>query len=171
MNTDAIRESIQKATSYLRENPSEARYTDSVATARLNDGLRVTVEGPSGEQIATDMPPSVGGKGSAPSPGWLFRAALASCDATLIAMRAAAQGIQLSRLEVAVDSESDDRGILGIDEAVPAGPLRIRVRVRLASPDASDAELRKIADWGERHCPVSDTARRPTETIMEVETG
>ena len=117
------------------------------------------------------MPPSVGGEGSAPSPGWLFRAALASCDATLIAMRAAAQGIQLSRLEVAVDSESDDRGILGIDEAVPAGPLRIRVRVRLASPDASDAELRKIADWGDRHCPVSDGARRPTETIMEVETG
>ena len=171
MNTDAIRESIQKAASYLREHPSEARYTDSVATATLDDGLRVKVEGANGEQIATDMPPSVGGKGSAPSPGWLFRAALASCDATLIAMRAAAQGIQLSRLEVAVDSESDDRGILGIDEAVPAGPLRIRVRVRLASPDASDAELRKIVDWGERHCPVSDAARRPTETLMEVETG
>ncbi len=171
MNTDAIRESIQKATSYLREHPSEARYTDSVATATLDHGLRVKVEGASGEQIATDMPPSVGGNGSAPSPGWLFRAALASCDATLIAMRAAAEGVQLSRLEVAVDSESDDRGILGIDEAVPAGPLRIRVRVRLASPDASDAELRKIADWGERHCPVSDAARRPTETMMEVETS
>jgi len=171
MKTDAIRESIQKAAGYLREHPGEARYTDSVATATLDDGLRVKVEGANGEQIATDMPPSVGGKGSAPSPGWLFRAALASCDATLIAMRAAAQGIQLSRLEVAVDSESDDRGILGIDEAVPAGPLRIRVRVRLASPDASDAELRKIADWGERHCPVSDAARRAIETIMQVETG
>ena len=171
MKTDAIRESIQKAAGYLREHPGEARYTDSVATAMLDDGLRVKVEGANGEQIATDMPPSVGGNGSAPSPGWLFRAALASCDATLIAMRAAAQGIQLSRLEVAVDSESDDRGILGIDEAVPAGPLRIRVRVRLASPDASDAELRKIVDWGERHCPVSDAARRPTETLMEVQTG
>jgi uncharacterized OsmC-like protein len=171
MNIDAIRESIQKATSYLREHPSEARYTDSVATATLDDGLRVKVEGASGERIATDMPPSVGGNGSAPSPGWLFRAALASCDATLIAMRAAAQGIQLSRLEVAVDSESDDRGILGIDEAVPAGPLRIRVRVRLASPHASDAELRQIADWGDRHCPVSDAARRWIETSMEVETG
>jgi len=100
MSIDAIRESIRKATSYLREHPSEARYTDSVATATLDEGLRVKVEGASGEQIATDMPPSVGGNGSAPSPGWLFRAALASCDATLIAMRAAAQGIQLSRLEV-----------------------------------------------------------------------
>src|SRR5438876_8799952 len=52
MNTDAIRESIQKAASYLREHPSEARYMDSVATATLDDGLRVKVEGASGEQIA-----------------------------------------------------------------------------------------------------------------------
>ena len=44
MNTDAIRESIQKAASYLREHPSEARYMDSVATATLDDGLRVKVE-------------------------------------------------------------------------------------------------------------------------------
>ena len=102
------------------------------------------------------MPASVGGAGSSPSPGWLFRAALASCEATLIAMRAAVQGIQLSRLEVAVDSESDDRGILGLDEGVPAGPLRIHVRVRLASPDATEGELRNIADWG------AGTVRSPT---------
>ena len=86
-------------------------------------------------------------------------------------MRAAAQGIQLSRLEVAVDSESDDRGILGLDEGVPAGPLRIHVRVRLASPDATEGELRNIADWGDQHCPVSDAARRSIETTVDVETG
>jgi len=171
MNTDPIRESIQKASNYLKEHPDEARYTDSVATATLETGLRVRIEGPTGERIATDMPPSVGGAGSAPSPGWLFRAALAGCDATLIAMRAAVQRIQLSRLEVAVDSDSDDRGILGIDDAVPPGPLRIRVRVRLASPHASIAELRDIAEWGQQHCPVSDAARRPIETSMEVEAG
>jgi len=84
-------------------------------------------------------------------------------------MRAAVQGIQLSRLEVAVDSESDDRGILGLDDGVPAGPLRIHVRVRLASPDATEGELRKIVDWGDRHCPVSDAARRSIETTVDVE--
>src|SRR5437870_296405 len=153
------------------EHPEEARYTDSVATATLETGLRVRVEGPSGERISTDMPPSVGGTGSSPSPGWLFRAALASCDVTLIAMRAAVLGIQLSRLEVAVDSESDDRGILGLDDGVPAGPLRIRVRVRLASPDATESELRKIVDWGDRHCRVSDAGRRSIEITVNVETG
>src|SRR2546428_8489016 len=101
MNTDAIRESIQKAAGYLREHPSEARYMDSVATATLDDGLRVKVSGTSGEQIATDMPPSVGGNGSAPSPGLLLRAALARCEATLIALRGGAPGSQLSPLDTA----------------------------------------------------------------------
>ena len=115
------------------------------------------------------MPASVGGEGSAPSPGWLFRAALASCEATLIAMHASVEGIELNRLEVVVDSESDDQGILGIDEAVPAGPLRIRVRVRLSAAKASNAALRELAAWGHRHCPVSDAASRAIETSLEVE--
>jgi len=169
MSSDAIRQSIQKATTYLREHPAEARYTDSVATATLERGLRIKVQGASGEQIATDMPASVGGEGSAPSPGWLFRAALASCEATLIAMHASVEGIELNRLEVVVDSESDDQGILGIDEAVPAGPLRIRVRVRLSAAKASNAALRELAAWGHRHCPVSDAASRAIETSLEVE--
>jgi uncharacterized OsmC-like protein len=169
MGTEAIRRSIQNATTYLTEHPVEARYTDSVATATLGRDLRINVEGPSGERVATDMPASVGGAGSAPSPGWLFRAALASCEATLIAMRAAVEGIPLTRLEVVVDSESDDRGILGIDEAVPAGPLRIRVRVRVSAERVSETALRELAAWGHRHCPVADAASRAIETPFEVQ--
>jgi uncharacterized OsmC-like protein len=60
------------------------------------------------------MSTGVGGAATAPSPGWLLRASHVACDATLIAMRAAEEGVELSRLEVAVDSESDDRGILGM---------------------------------------------------------
>jgi uncharacterized OsmC-like protein len=169
MSSDAIRESIQKAMTYLGEHPAEARYTDSSATATLERGLRIKVGGPGGEQISTDMPTSVGGTASAPSPGWLFRAAIASCEATLIAMRAAVQGIELSRLEVVVDSESDDRGILGIDEGVPAGPLGMRIRVRLGASGASEAALRQIAAWGHQHCPVSDAVTRAIDMSLEVE--
>jgi len=170
MKTDPIRQSIEKATNYLRDHPKEARYMDSVATARLVSGLRVRVEGPGGEHLETDMPPSVGGTGAAASSGWLFRAGLASCVATLIAMRAAVRAIELSGLEVVADSESDDRGILGIDDATPAGPLRIRLRVRILSPRASEAELKQVVEWGERHCPVSDAARRPVEVSVEIAT-
>lgn len=170
MTNEQIRSSMEAATKYLTEHPDEARYTDSPATATVVEGLLVHVQGPSGESLATDMPPSVGGGGTGPSPGWVFRAALASCEATLIAMRAAVQGVELAVLEVTVDSESDDRGILGIDEAVPAGPLSIRVRVRIEAPDASAHRLRGIAEWGLRHCPVEDAARRAVLVNAEIET-
>ncbi|HYH27888.1 MAG TPA: OsmC family protein [Actinomycetota bacterium] len=165
-----IKEAMQNASAYLGEHPEEARYTDSLATATLESGLRCAVTGPNGERVETDMPASVGGESSGPSAGWLLRAAIASCNATVIAMRAAQQGISLTRLEVDVDSESDDRGILGLDPGIPAGPFSIRVQVRIAG-EGDDARLREIAEWGVEHCPVCDAAKRAIPVSLEIETG
>ena len=121
----SIADAIRNATEYLTTNPGEARYTDS-AVATLEGGLKVRVAAPDGREIETDMPKGVGGEDSAPSPGWLFRGALAASDTTFIAMRAAMLGVELTDVEVTIDSESNDHGILGIDESVPAGPLSVR---------------------------------------------
>jgi uncharacterized OsmC-like protein len=115
------------------------------------------------------MPTSVGGGGSAPSPGWLFRAAQASCVATLIAMHAAVQGVSLTRLEVSVDSESDDRGILGMDESIPAGPVSGRIRVVIAADGVPQDKLRQLVEWADRHCPVTDAVRRAVPLRLEVD--
>lgn len=167
--SERIATSIENAIGYLTEHPDEAAYTDSPATARIGEGLRSTVEGPDGAHLTTDMPEGVGGSNSAPSPGWFLRAAVASCEATLITMRAAQLGVTLSDLEVTVDSESDDRGILGIDDGVPAGPLTGRVHVKIAG-DGTDAELRAIVEWAHKHCPVSDAVVRAIPTTLEIET-
>jgi uncharacterized OsmC-like protein len=168
---DEIRTALDGARAYLTAHPAEASYTDSAATAVLMNGLAVGVSGPSGESLTTDMSRSVGGAGSAPSPGWLFRAAIASCAATLIAMRAASAGQALSRLEVVVDSESDDRGILGLDESVPAGPLSCRITVRVTARGAARAEIAEIVRWGIDHCPVVDAVRRPVPASIVLEIG
>jgi uncharacterized OsmC-like protein len=170
MAADEIRNAIQSASDYLTEHPDEARYTDSAATATLAGGLVVHVAGPNGAILRTDMVPSVGGTATAPSPGWLLRAAEASCVATLIAMRAATLGIELTDLEVVVDSESDDRGLLGIAD-VPAGPLRGRVRVRLTAAGVDAGTLEEIAQWGVKHCPVCDALERAVPIAIEVSTG
>lgn len=170
MGTDAIRQAIEAATDYLTEHPDEARSTDSVATASVVDGLVVQVTGPDGVTITTDMVPSVGGTATAPSPGWLLRAAEASCVTTLIAMRAAMLGIALDTLEVSVDSVSDDRGLLGIDDSVPAGPLTGRVSVRLHADGVEAATLEEIARWGVVHCPVCDALEREVPITIEVST-
>lgn len=171
MGNQEIRSAIEAAISYLTEHPDEARYTDSPAVATVEEGLRCRVTGPSDWAVVTDMPPSVGGGGSAPSAGWLFRAALASCIATLIAMRSAQEGVELSGLEVTVDSESDDRGILGMDDDVPAGPLSVRVGIHMGAPDVAPERLRAIAEWGAVHCPVCDATGRAVTMTREVEAG
>ena len=167
----SIREAIESATAYLREHPNDAVSTDSRATATLLSGLRVHVTGAGSESVMTDMVPSVGGEGSAPSPGWLLRAGIASCVATLVAMRAGELDHQLETVEVEVDSVSDDRGILGIDASVPSGPLSVRLSVRVATSSTKREELEAIealVPWAVDHCPVVDAVRRAVPVNVEV---
>ena len=171
MTADGIRSAIEAATSHFTANPADARATDSAAIATLVDGLVVEVRGPAGARLRTDMVAGVGGTETATSPGWLLRAAEASCVATLIAMRAAVLGITLDTLEVSVDSESDDRGMLGMDDAVPSGPLSGRVRVGLTADGVDPATLNAVARWGVEHCPVCDALERPVPLTVEVATN
>ncbi|HEX8100372.1 MAG TPA: OsmC family protein [Actinomycetota bacterium] len=168
MTTEQIKSALQNAVEYLNANPDEARYTDSVATAVVEKGLQCRVRGPANEEAVTDMPESVGGGGSAGSPGWLFRAALASCVATTIAMRAAEDDAELSTLEVVVDSESDDRGILGMDRSVPAGPLSVRIRIAIGADGVPAERLEAIAQEGKDRCPVCDLLGREVPTTVDV---
>jgi uncharacterized OsmC-like protein len=169
--TNDIGRSIATARTYLAEHPEEARYTDSPATAVVEDGLRCRVEGPHGFALSTDMPSGVGGTASGPSPGWVARAAQAACDATVVAMRAAELGIALRRLEVVVDGESDDRGLLGMDDSVPAGPLTSRIRVRISAEGVEPGALGELVHWADEHSPVSDAFRRAVPVSIELETA
>jgi uncharacterized OsmC-like protein len=164
----SIAEAVERATAYLAAHPDEARYRDSAARAHLGSGLAVQVTGPGGESVKTDMPTGIGGKASAPSPGWFLRAAEASCLAALIAIRAASVGITLRSVDVEVDSESDDRGILGLDDAIPAGALSGRAVVSIDAPDADRGAIEALAAWALEHCPVTDTVRRAVPMELEV---
>lgn len=149
--------------------PEKARVKNAPARARLVEGLRCAVEGPNGESLHTDMPKPMGGAASAPNPGWLLRAALASCTTTAIAMRAALQGIDLTLLEVSVESRSDNRGLLGLDDNVPAGLDRMTVTVRIGAQGRTAAELIALAQWGDAHSPVGCTVRGGSGYRVEVE--
>jgi uncharacterized OsmC-like protein len=170
MSNDQIRKSIETVSRHFAEHPDEARSVDPPVTATLEQGLRcrVTAVG-SPFEVFTDMVTALGGGATAPSPGWLSRAALASCDATVIAMRAAQVGIEVQSLEVTVESDSDDRGLLGVGERTPAGPLAVRVRVKLAARGVPRKRLEELIAWTEQHSPVGDATRRAIPTSVEVE--
>lgn len=110
------------------------------------------------------MAMGVGGDGSAPSPGWLLRAALASCDAVLIAMECAEEGITLTRLEAEVTSESDDRGLLGLDDVL-ARPLRMQTTIRIEAIDTPPVQFDAIVERALRRSPVAAIRRAGPVTV------
>jgi len=169
MYTEYIRKSIEETISYLKANPEKALNMATAATAILDRGLKVHTKGSKGQVIISDMPPTVGGEGSAPTPGWFMQAALATCSATGIAMKAAREGIELTTLEVSIDTESDTRGIFGFDESIQAGPLNMRTRVRIGAAGVPEEKLREIIEWSDRHLWVGNAICRSVPLDTEVE--
>jgi uncharacterized OsmC-like protein len=168
MSTVRIREAIDKLATLFAAQPEKARVRNTAATARLVEGLKCEVTGPGNERVLTDMPAGIGGEGTGPNPSWLLRSGMASCTATVIAMRAAKLGIDLTTLEVTVESESDQRGMLGLNEKVSAGLGGFRMKVRIAG-SAPAAKLKELVEWSEAHSPVSCTVRNAPACAIDVE--
>ena len=166
-----IRESILNVRGALAANPDPGPAPDRPAVAVIEDGLRSRVEGGDGWTVVTDMPAPVGGGVSAPSPAWLVRAALASCAATAIAMRAAELEITLTRLEVTAESETDMRGLLAVADGVDPGPATARLRVEIAADRADKQRLDELVRWADSHSPVCDALRRAVPLELEIAAG
>jgi len=169
MSIPTVREAIENLSAAISADPMKARGKNIPATARLTEGLRCELTGPYNERLVTDMAPAMGGTASGPNPGWLLRGAIASCTATVIAMRAAKLGVALSNLEVTVETDSDLRGILGLDKNVSAGHGPVRMKVKIGAPTASPAVLREIVTWADRHSPVTCTVRQAPQCSLEIQ--
>ena len=168
MNAPGIPQAMANLSAAIEADPAKARAKNVPATARLMEGLRCEVTGAQGQRLATDMAPAMGGAASGPNPGWLLRGAIASCAATVIAMRAAKLGVTLGMLEVTVESDSDLRGILGLDDTVPAGHARVRTTVRI-SGEAPPQTLRDIVSWADAHSPVGCTIRDAAACSLDIQ--
>lgn len=168
MSDPGIRKAIEQLSTAISADPAKSRAKNVPATARLAGGLKCEVTGPQGQRLETDMPPAMGGGAAAPNPGWFLRGAIASCMATVIAMRAAKLGVALEALEVTVDSDADLRGILGLDGKVGAGHHAVRTTVRIRG--GADAQtLREIVAWAEAHSPVGCTLRDAPACSLDIQ--
>src|SRR3954466_3331235 len=100
MSAQEVSAALQRVESVLRRRPDMGLHADAPAIVKWDGGLRVTAQHANGKQVHTDMPGELGGTGDQVTPGWLFRAGLASCTATCIVMLAAREGIELETLEL-----------------------------------------------------------------------
>jgi uncharacterized OsmC-like protein len=173
MTIKDIASAVQRVESVLQRRPTTGIHDDAPATARWQIGLRVVASHEKGTQMLTDMPTELGGSGEKVTPGWLFRAGLASCLATCVAMNAAAEGIELALLEVLATSRSDLRGLFGMADStgavVSAGPSEIHLRVRISAAGVSAERLRLLVEDSNRCSPVSAAARDAVPVALRIE--
>jgi uncharacterized OsmC-like protein len=169
-HTTTIKQAVSTRIDYLREHPEKIPTREKAAVARVNAGLQCEVCVDGNAALTTDMPAVLGGGGTAPTPGWFMRAALASCDATTIAMRAACMGVMLESIEVTVESQSDARGILGMDDAM-AGPAQFLTRIRIKAAHSDRARAHDVVDWALTHSPVADAMKRnvPNKVDLQID--
>jgi uncharacterized OsmC-like protein len=173
MTMEDIAAAMQRVESVLKRRPATGIHDDAPATARWQTGLRVVARHANGTQMLTDMPSELGGSGDQVTPGWLFRAGLASCLATRIAMGAATAGIELTLLEVLASSRSDARGLFGMadvsGEPVGAGPRDMQLLVRIAAPGVSAEKLQTLVEESNRCSPISAAVRDVVPVVMRIE--
>src|SRR5580658_9533734 len=173
MATKDIAAAVRRVESVLQRRPAAGIHDDAPATARWQTGMRVVASHANGTQMLTDMPTELGGSGDQVTPGWLFRAGLASCLATCIAMDAAAEGIELTALEVLATSSSDLRGLLGMVDStgapVGAGPHEIQIRVRICAAGVSAERLRLLVEDSNRCSPISAAARDAVPIALRID--
>ena len=118
-------------------------------------------------EVIIDQPKGFGGSNSGPKPSEIALAALAACQEITYRLYADALSIPLNGVRVELSGTQDLRGFLGMGDKISAGFQEIRGIVHLDS-SASDADLERLRNTVEQHCPVLDDLRRPVDVKIEM---
>jgi len=103
----------------------------------------------------------VGGAGTGACSGDLLLGALAACAQITCQMVAAAMGIPVERIAVAVEGDLDLSGTLGISKEVPVGFERIQLNFDVLAPQATAEQLSALHQKTEQYCVVMQTLLHP----------
>ena len=160
-------ETLRAAGGEFRREPLKARASFTSAS-RLGERFRSEVR-LRGHALTVDEPHGIGGTDAGPTPIELVLAALGSCQEITYRAFATALGIPLAGVAVTVEGDIDFRGFFAIDPSIRPGFERLRVRVQLTS-DAGAADLQRLTEAVNRHCPVLDMLSTPVPTELTVET-
>lgn len=154
--------------SALSAEPAQAQAAFHAQT-RLGDGLS-SVATIRQFHVDVDEPQGLGGLDTAPNPVEYVLAALGSCQEITYRLYADALGIPLNGVSVRLIGAIDLRGFFNVEPSVRPGYQTIEAEVVLDSP-ASEADLARLKDIVDRHCPVLDILRNPTPVQLSLRSG
>lgn len=148
-----ITESVEK----FSADPGTGRITPAVTATAANGHTRLST-GPF--NFECDLPPAVGGGGTAPSPTAYLLGALAGCAVSFISSTLAPQfDVELTELSATARCESSLAALLGIDGAAP-DLTGLTIEITIDSPSPADRVDAMRRAWTER-CPVYLSLVRP----------
>ena len=163
----AIRDAHDRLDAVLTKRPEFGRDTErSVST--VDGGLRCTSQ-EGAWRFETDLPDTLGGEGSGPSPGVLGRAALGSCLAIGYQMRAARLGVPVTSVRVEIEADYDVAGMLSPEAEARPGYSEVRYHVTVES-DAPKADIQRVIDEGDLLSPYLDvfSATTPMQRSVSI---
>lgn len=147
------KEALARSTKAVTLRPSRGQYTHQ-NSAVIEEGTACVVEEKK-FQMTVDVPPSIGGGGSGPTPGALLRSALTSCVAIGVKLWAARADISIDYVNVSLEGDVDARGELGVDDAIAPGFLDMRLKISIRSP-APAAEVEAMIKRSLKYSPLFD---------------
>lgn len=153
----------------LRQHPDGGRAT-FFSRSRWEDGTRGVSTRLAGYEIdgalhhdgerehflRTDEYVELGSTDTAPGPAEMMLAATGSCIATTTRAYAAVKGLDLTRVDVAIEGDLNMRGMFGLDAAARPGLNEVRVTITIEGDGDEDA-LREVALLGYKFSPVTDS--------------
>lgn len=135
------------------------------ASSTLEDEYRTSVQ-IRDFRLDVDEPPLIGGTDAGPTPVELVLAALGTCQEIVYATYARVLDIPLDGVTVNAEGRVDLRGFFGVAD-VPAGFQDVRFTVDIAS-SASSADVARLVEAVNAHCPVLDILTQPVRVQGEV---
>jgi uncharacterized OsmC-like protein len=149
----------------LRNKPEKSRV-EVRAESRLVEAFRSHVKMRDFE-LVLDQPENMGGTDQGPRPSEILLAALAVCHEVTYRLYADAMDIDLKAVAVSVTGVSDAKGFFNVDEITSAGFSEIYGDIDIDS-DASDADIERLRQAVNRHCPVLDDLRKPLKVELSI---
>lgn len=117
-------------------------------------------------EFTNGEPPVLLGNNEGANPVEFLLHALAGCVTTTLVLHAMARGITIRELSTELEGSIDLRGLLGLDESVPAGYEQINIRMHVVA-DCPEQELDDLLSYAQQHSPVCNTVCRPVPVVIK----
>jgi len=121
-------------------------------------------------EFTNGEPPVLLGNNEGANPVEFLLHALAGCVTTTFVLHAMARGIVIRELSTELAGDLDLQGLLGLDDTVPPGYERIRIRMHVKA-DCSDKDLEDLLAYAQQHSPVCNTICRLVPVVIDRVSG